>query len=104
MLAEEPQLAIAVRLLQLRQDVRQAPDQPAGKVVEPLLVQLLCRLVGQVAPEMTVAEFWRQVARLGGHQGRRSDGPPGWRTLWRGWQYLADLATGARLVADLGAP
>ncbi len=42
-------------------------------------------------------QFWQQVARLGGHQGRRHDGPPGWRTVWRGWRYLSDLADGARL-------
>ena len=33
-------------------------------------------MTGLLAQELTVAEFWRQVARLGGHQGRRSDGPP----------------------------
>jgi len=95
---------IAVRLLQLRQDVRQAPEQPAVSVVEPLLVQLVARLTGAAGPDLTLAEFWRRVARLGGHQGRRRDGAPGWRTLWRGWLYLADLAVGARLAADLNPP
>ena len=36
-------LPIAVRLLQLRQTVRQAPEVPATTVVEPLLVQVLAR-------------------------------------------------------------
>jgi hypothetical protein len=94
---------LAVRLLQLRQDVRQAPDQSALSLVEPLLVRLVAHLAAMAAADLTVAEFWRQVARLGGHQGRRRDGPPGWRTLWRGWLYLADMAEGARLAATLNA-
>ena len=38
------------------------------------------------------------VARLGGFLGRRSDGDPGWITLWRGWQRLMDLVQGYELA------
>lgn len=93
-------LPIAVRLLQLRQIVRQAPEVPATAVVEPLLVQVLAHRQRLDWQTLTAAQFWAQVARLGGHQGRRGDGPPGWRTVWRGWRYLADLAEGARLFVD----
>jgi hypothetical protein len=92
-------LPIAVRLLQLRQTVRQAPAVPATTVVEPLLVQVLARRQRLNWQTLTAEQFWQQVARLGGHQGRRHDGPPGWRTVWRGWRYLSDLADGARLFA-----
>jgi hypothetical protein len=92
-------LPIAVRLLQLRQTVRQAPEVPATTVVEPLLVQVLARRQRLNWQTLTAEQFWQQVARLGGHQGRRHDGPPGWRTVWRGWRYLSDLADGARLFA-----
>ena len=92
-------LPIAVRLLQLRQTVRQAPEVPATTVVEPLLVQVLARRQRLNWQTLTTQQFWQQVARLGGHQGRRHDGPPGWRTVWRGWRYLSDLADGARLFA-----
>ncbi|HKZ85507.1 MAG TPA: IS4 family transposase, partial [Anaerolineae bacterium] len=89
----------AVRLLQRRQTARQTPDAPAVTVVEPLLVEVLARYQHTEAATMTAARFWRRVAQLGGHQGRRRDGPPGWRTLWRGWRRLADLTEGARLFA-----
>lgn len=46
----------------------------------------------------TVGEFLLALARLGGHQNRKSDGHPGWLTLWRGWQ---DLATIVRAVEAL---
>jgi len=88
---------VAVRLLQLRQTARQTPEAPAITVVEPLLVEVLARYQQTEAATMTAAEFWRRVAQIGGHQGRRRDGAPGWRTLWRGWRRLADLAEGARL-------
>ena len=92
-------LPIAVRLLQLRQTVRQAPQALATTVVEPLLVQVLARRQRLDWRTLTAEQFWRQVARLGGHQGRRHDGAPGWRTVWRGWRYLSDLTDGARLFA-----
>jgi hypothetical protein len=28
------------------------------------------------------------VAQQGGYLGRKRDGPPGWKTLWRGWLYV----------------
>jgi len=89
---------IAVRLLQLRQAARTRPEQPALIVVEPLWVQLLGARLGWAADRpLTITDFWRGVAQLGGHQGRRRDGEPGWKTVWRGWQTLSDLVLGAQL-------
>jgi len=45
------------------------------------------------ASELTVAEALRAVARLGGHLGRRGDGPPGPTVLWRGLMRLWDMTT-----------
>lgn len=89
-------IPIAVRLLQLRQQARQAPELPATTVVEPLMVEVLARRQ-QADATMSLGEFWRRVARLGGHQGRRGDGAPGWQTIWKGWRHLSELTEGARL-------
>lgn len=91
---------IAVRLLQLRQYARQSSELPAQAVVEPLMVEVLARRQKKNAKSMTISEFWRAIARLGGHQGRQSDGPAGWRTVWKGWRYLSDLTEGARLFSQ----
>ncbi len=40
------------------------------------------------------------VAKLGGYLARKSDGPPGTITLWRGWKRLADLTEGWDLAAQ----
>ena len=88
---------IAVRILQLRQNARNAPDAKAKSVVEDLLVQLLAARL-KLPKNMSIAQFWKGVAQLGGHLGRKSDGAPGWRTLWLGWIMLSEYAVGARLL------
>jgi hypothetical protein len=92
-------IPIAVRLLQLRDLARQAPQRLARQVIEPLMVQVLARVQGLNARTLTLEAFWQAVARMGGHQGRRGDGSPGWRTVWRGWRHLEELTEGARLFA-----
>jgi hypothetical protein len=45
-------------------------------------------------PTIEQATIW--IGRLGGHLGRKRDGMPGVRTLWRGWRDLAILVAGYR--------
>lgn len=89
---------IAARLLQLRQVNRLNSDVPAVEHIAPLKVKILTeRLELDDGDLLTMGEFWDGVAQLGGYLGRPGDGPPGWKTIWRGWCYLNDLVTGARL-------
>lgn len=83
---------IAVRLLQLREASRLQPDRLARHFVEPELLTTLQSYLKLPPSDLTLREFWRGVARLGGFLGRKNDGDPGWQTLWRGWQKLQDLA------------
>lgn len=83
---------IAVRLLKLREISRTNPEAEArtlvpGKMVDVVVVQL--NLVER--KPLTVKQFWHGVARLGGFIGRKSDGNPGWQTIWAGWKRLQDL-------------
>jgi Transposase Tn5 dimerisation domain len=34
------------------------------------------------------------IARLGGFLARKHGGPPGWQTIWRGWQRLILMSEG----------
>ena len=83
---------LAVRLLCLREVSRQQPETPARQAVAPELIQAVQSYLHLPPREMSLREFWRAVARLGGFIGRKSDGDPGWQTLWRGWLKLQDLA------------
>ncbi|MCY2986322.1 MAG: hypothetical protein NTY19_00385 [Planctomycetota bacterium] len=77
----------AVRLLQLRSASRQTPNHAAEEVVPSHWVTVLSRLRGG-RPIVTVRDFFRQLAGLGGHMLRKCDGEPGWITLWRGFERL----------------
>lgn len=93
---------IAVRLLQLRQAARLEPQAPVAEHVDPLTVRLLTeRLEWDRDEVLTVRAFWRAVSHLGGYLGRPGDGPPGWKTFWKGWRELSELVRGARLYANL---
>lgn len=86
----------AVRLLQLRSLARTAPEQKALDAgIEPLFLKLVAARLNQEADQLTLAQFWRGVAMLGGFIGRKSDGEPGWQTLWDGWRRLQDMIWGA---------
>ncbi len=76
---------LAVRLLQIRGSARQEPERPAQGVIEALMLAVVAQRSGQSPLTMTVGSFWTEVARLGGYLARAHDGPPGWRTIWKGW-------------------
>jgi len=92
---------MAVRLLQLRDLSRQSPDLPAAQVIEPEALAIVAARAGQSEETLTSRGFWTEVARMGGYQARKSDGPPGWKTLWKGWLYLQTLVEGVHLAVQL---
>lgn len=78
---------VAVRLLQLRSESRHNPDRSVKGVVPAVWVNML-RSLRKNRPINTVRQFYRQLAGLGGHMLRKSDGDPGWITIWRGFKKL----------------
>jgi len=91
---------VAVRLLQLKSVARSDPDRPARTIVPRLWLIMLkaARKNLRRVYDMTVREFYRELAKLGGFLGRKSDGEPGWITIWRGWEKLNTLVRGAELA------
>lgn len=94
---------VAVRLLQLKSVARNDPDRPARNVVPPLWIQMLkaARKSLRRVHDLTTRQFYRELAKLGGFLGRRSDGDPGWITIWRGWEKLNTLVRGAQLAINM---
>lgn len=77
---------LAVRLVQLKTVARTEPDRAAEQVVPKVWLEVL-RAVRK-RPILTVRDFFRHLAGLGGFLMRKGDGDPGWITLWRGTDKL----------------
>jgi hypothetical protein len=96
----------SARLLAMRNLSRTQPDTPASEHLEQDELQVL-RLQAssldssELGPTPTLGQVVPLIARLGGHMGRKGDGPPGWITLWRGWQRLSERVEGYRLALAL---
>jgi hypothetical protein len=93
--------AVATRIVALRDLGRHAPDAPCTVLLSAEECQVLSARFADAAgktgtiPTIRQAMLW--IGRLGGHLGRKRDGLPGVRTLWRGWRDLAILVYGYRL-------
>ena len=89
---------VAIFLLTLRDASRRsdAETRSARALLPSLYVTVLSAWRFQ-APDrdLTVREFYFALARLGGHQNRKRDHPPGWLVLWRGWMQLLTMVDGA---------
>jgi hypothetical protein len=87
---------VALRLIELRERVRIAPDAPAqASGLSELELNVLRTALNR--PIKTVREVALAVGRLGGHMNRKGDGLPGWQTLFRGMSKLNDLVEGVRI-------
>jgi hypothetical protein len=88
---------VAVTLLNLR-DASRRPDatiRRAATIVAPDYVEVLSLWrYRKIRKDLTVHDFFYALARLGGHQNRKSDHRPGWVVLWRGWTKLQAMLDG----------
>ena len=86
---------IATQLLAMRERCRLSPEIPVEeKVPKPWITLIERHLIVKLK---TVKDFWRSLARMGGFIGRKSDGEPGWQTIWKGYKRLQDMLAGALL-------
>lgn len=88
--------AVAVRILALREFSRREPQAPCTRTLSEDEWRALWTYIHQkppaphtIAPTIKQAVLW--IGRLGGHLGRKGDGMPGVRALWRGWRDLENL-------------
>jgi hypothetical protein len=89
---------LAILLLTLRDSSRRsdAGQRSARDLIPAIYVTMLSVWRFQTPHrDLTVREFYFALARLGGHQNRKHDHPPGWLVLWRGWTQLHAMVEGA---------
>jgi len=90
---------VAARLLNRKLLATTHPDQAVDRKElgeEALLI--LEAAFGCPNDGWTNRNVMRCIARLGGFIGRKSDGEPGWLTIWRGWQRLMPMVQGFNLA------
>jgi len=93
---------IGARLFQLKLVGRNQPEAKAATHVPASwlkclkLVRPKTKLTG-----MTVYEFFRELAKMGGFLGRKGDGEPGWQTIWRGFQKLQSILDAMKLIGAI---
>ena len=91
---------VALALVDLRERSRLVPDAPAETAG---LTHNELRVLRHQSrrPLATVRAVFLALAALGGHLGRKGDGPPGWQTLWLGRRTLRLLVEGVQMAAKL---
>ncbi len=92
---------VAILLLTLRDSSRRADatERPARDVIPTEYVSVLSAWRFEDPDrDLTLHEFYFALARLGGHQNRKHDRPPGWLVLWRGWTHLNAMIEGAAVM------
>jgi len=86
----------AMRIMQLVYQSRQTPNVSCEVVLTKeqwiVLYMLIHKtpVLPQKPPTLGEAAAW--IGKLGGHLGRKSDGPPGLKTIWLGYQRICDAA------------
>ena len=108
--AESLQKAIAVysmaafRVMQLVYESRHQPEVNCEVVLTKAQWVTLYMLIhgnnkiSKQPPSLQQAVMW--IGRLGGHLGRKSDGPPGLKTVWQGYQQLCNAASVYELMTQ----
>lgn len=92
----------AVRVMRLAYLARVEPEAEASREFTEEEVKVLeaegqRRKKGATGPLRSIKEAVAVLARLGGHLGRKGDGPPGVKVLWRGLKALHYMILGFRI-------
>ena len=89
---------IGVRLLQLKTIGKADKAAVAYNRVPHTWLNALKHLKPRIqVTTITVYEFFREIAKLGGFLARKSDGEPGWQTTWHGYRKLQLIVHGIEI-------
>lgn len=86
----------AMRIMQMVYQSRENPNISCEVVLTKeqwMALYLLTQPVTELPTKPpSLADAVRWIGKLGGHLGRKSDGPPGLKTVWLGYQRVCDAA------------
>ncbi len=93
----------AVKLLQLKH-LSFEPTPQETLALEVLAPQYLTKVEQAELPKGSPLWLLVLMARLGGHQGLKQKGMPGWQTLWKGWQFFQVFLQGFAAAQAMACP
>jgi hypothetical protein len=95
---------VTLTLLAMR-DASRRPDAKERKatniISEEYVAVLSAWRHGRIKKDWSIHDFCYALARLGGHQNRKNDHPPGWQVLWEGWKELQAMLCGADVMKEI---
>ena len=98
---------LAVRIVAMKEIGKSQPNRKAAGVIPKKWLIIVCKIHRQRSPKarqnwipsrITVSQFIRGLAMIGGFLGRKHDGDPGWITIWRGVKELMILLKAQKLL------
>lgn len=99
---------VAWRLLHMTLLAREKPDASCTTILNDVEWRALHAATHPRGPlpaqPPTIRAAVRMIAKLGGFLGRKGDGEPGPKTLWRGWRRLCDIVQGWQLKSTCDSP
>jgi hypothetical protein len=96
-------MIVAWRVMYLMRLGRTCPDLPADLVFDPLEWKSSYLLGKKQLPDgiPTINDVIRNLAILGGFLARKSDGEPGAKSIWQGFQRIQDCVYGIQISIEL---
>jgi hypothetical protein len=95
---------IAWRIVNMVYQAREKPLESCSTTFSPIEIETVWAKVKKGKPFPTVPltndEMLRLIAQLGGYNNRKSDPPPGPKTIWRALRRLHDLLEGRKLSSS----
>lgn len=98
-------MIVAWRILFATYIGRECPELSCSILFEISEWQSVCAVVLKKQPPKEappLGEFMKMIATLGGHRGRKGDGPPGIKVIWTGIQVMHKLAEGWEAFREFG--
>jgi hypothetical protein len=96
-------MIVTWRVMYLMRLGRTCPELSADLIFDPLEWKSSYLLGKKSLPDgvPTINEVIRNLAMLGGFLGRKSDGEPGTKSIWRGFQRIQDCIYGIQISQEL---
>jgi hypothetical protein len=90
---------VGVRLMQLKTYAKLNPEAKVRNHIPAAWLDALKKLRKRIyLTDLTINQFFRELAKLGGFLGRKSDGEPGWQTIWRGFNKIQNLLQAIKIL------